>query len=255
MHRGYLKLHRRIFDHKFWTKSRVFSEFEAWLDLLQQARFEETDTTQYVGDRLVTYGRGQLPASRSFLVKRWGWGDGKVRNFLNRLKADRSITSQMVNGITVITICKYDSYNLSLDDSSLSKNQMFDPSKVHNISRLQSSETSCIANSYPTDDHNIKKDKKDKKKECSRATTAVFAPPTLQQVSEYALELNKLEEAQRFIDFYQSKGWMVGRTKMRDWRAALRRWIPRSQSDSKKPRGGARPNITNFDNTTDYEQF
>ena len=255
MHRGYLKLHRRIFDHKFWTKSRVFSEFEAWLDLLQQARFEETDTTQYVGDRLVTYGRGQLPASRTFLARRWGWGQYRVKDYLNRLKADRSITTHVVSGINIVTICKYDGYNSSANDDDLISTRIVPHDKYLSSSELRGCSPVCVPVSTPTPPHNIKKDKKDKKKECSRATTAVFAPPTLQQVSEYALELNKLEEAQRFIDFYQSKGWMVGRTKMRDWRAALRRWIPRSQSDSKMPRGGARPNITNFDNTTDYEQF
>ena len=31
-------------------------------------------------------------------------------------------------------------------------------------------------------------------------------------------------DADRFVDFYESKGWMVGKNKMKDWRAAVRTW-------------------------------
>lgn len=239
----------------FWTKSRVFSEFEAWLDLLQQARFEETDTTEYVGDRPVTYGRGQLPASRSFLAKRWTWGEGKVRYFINCLKAEHSIISEMVNGTNIITICNYDYYNPLPSANELANDQLLSHDNKRQYSNLRGSTSSFCTNCDPADDHNIKKEKKLKKEECSRAKTAVFTPPTLQQVKDYALELGKIEESQRFRDFYQSKGWMIGRSKMRDWKAALRRWVPRSKSTNKEPRGGAKTNITNFTNSTDYEQF
>jgi len=52
-----------------------------------------------------------------------------------------------------------------------------------------------------------------------------FATPTLEDVQEYAAEkqLSHLEP-EEFIDFYESKGWVVGKVPMRDWRAAARRW-------------------------------
>lgn len=51
-----------------------------------------------------------------------------------------------------------------------------------------------------------------------------FTPPTLDQVSEYVEEIKSQVDPQRFIDFYESKGWMVGRNKMKDWKAAVRTW-------------------------------
>lgn len=61
-----------------------------------------------------------------------------------------------------------------------------------------------------------------------------FTPPTLEEVVAYAEE-NKLGlDCERFIDFYTSKGWMVGKTKMKDWKAAARNWARPKESEQKK---------------------
>lgn len=49
-----------------------------------------------------------------------------------------------------------------------------------------------------------------------------FVPPTLAEVSAYVAERNSNVNPQEFIDFYESKGWMVGKNKMKDWKAACR---------------------------------
>jgi DNA-binding Lrp family transcriptional regulator len=49
-------------------------------------------------------------------------------------------------------------------------------------------------------------------------------PPTLEQVQDYCRERGNDVDAQRFIDFYESKGWMVGKNKMKDWKACVRTW-------------------------------
>ena len=49
-----------------------------------------------------------------------------------------------------------------------------------------------------------------------------FTPPTLEEVSAYIAERRSPVDPQGFIDFYESKGWLVGRTPMKDWKAACR---------------------------------
>ena len=49
-----------------------------------------------------------------------------------------------------------------------------------------------------------------------------FNPPTLAEVQAYVLERQSPVDPQGFIDFYESKGWMVGKTPMKDWKAACR---------------------------------
>ena len=52
----------------------------------------------------------------------------------------------------------------------------------------------------------------------------VFKPPTLQDVSVYCQERNNTVNAQQWIDHYTANGWMVGKNKMKDWKAAVRTW-------------------------------
>ena len=60
-----------------------------------------------------------------------------------------------------------------------------------------------------------------------------FTPPTVAEVYAYMTErgLNNKDEAEAYCDFYQSKGWLVGKAKMKDWKAAVRTWISRNKKD------------------------
>ena len=51
-----------------------------------------------------------------------------------------------------------------------------------------------------------------------------FKPPTFDEVQAYCLERKNSVNAQKFIDHYTSNGWMVGKNKMKDWKAAIRTW-------------------------------
>ena len=51
-----------------------------------------------------------------------------------------------------------------------------------------------------------------------------FKKPTLEEVKEYCEERNNGIDAETFINFYESKGWMVGKNKMKDWKACVRTW-------------------------------
>lgn len=63
------------------------------------------------------------------------------------------------------------------------------------------------------------------------AKRSVFVPPTEEEVAEYAKAKGYADfEVERFVDFYASKGWYVGKNKMKDWKAAVRNWW-RGQKD------------------------
>ena len=51
-----------------------------------------------------------------------------------------------------------------------------------------------------------------------------FTPPTVEEVREYCRERSNNVDPQMFVDFYTSKNWMVGKTKMTDWKASVRTW-------------------------------
>lgn len=51
-----------------------------------------------------------------------------------------------------------------------------------------------------------------------------FTPPTLEEVAAYCRERNNDVDPQKWYDFYSAKGWMIGKNKMKDWKAAVRTW-------------------------------
>lgn len=65
-----------------------------------------------------------------------------------------------------------------------------------------------------------------------------FYPPTVDEVKAYCQERGNSVDAERFCDFYGSKGWMVGKSKMKDWKCAVRNWerdAKQKQAEANKP--------------------
>ena len=65
-----------------------------------------------------------------------------------------------------------------------------------------------------------------------------FTPPSVDEVSDYCNQRNNSVDAETFIDFYQAKGWMVGKNKMKDWKACVRTWETNRKQRSKPKKQG-----------------
>lgn len=76
-----------------------------------------------------------------------------------------------------------------------------------------------------------KRDRDREEIEKKRATR--FTPPSLQEVTSYCAERGNHVDAQRFVDYYTSNGWKVGKNQMKDWKAAVRTWERDSKSGAK----------------------
>ena len=59
-----------------------------------------------------------------------------------------------------------------------------------------------------------------------------FSPPTIEEVKDYAKERNGSVDPVRFFEYYTSNGWMVGKNKMKDWKAAFRNWETREKDET-----------------------
>jgi len=58
-------------------------------------------------------------------------------------------------------------------------------------------------------------------------SSSIFKEPEVEEVKAYCTERMNKVDAQTFVDFYASKGWMVGPNKMKDWKACIRTWEKR----------------------------
>ena len=80
-------------------------------------------------------------------------------------------------------------------------------------------------------------------KEEERGSKARFRAPSPEEVAEYAsayasskgVDLASTDfDPERFVDFYAQKGWVVGKTKMKDWKASVRNWVRSSKPKERK---------------------
>ena len=71
-----------------------------------------------------------------------------------------------------------------------------------------------------------------------------FKPPEAEEVKAYVLSRGSAVDPQRFVDYYAARGWMIGRAKMKDWRAAVRTW--ERSGDARGRPGAALPSDAEY---------
>ena len=71
----------------------------------------------------------------------------------------------------------------------------------------------------------------------------VFKPPTIEEVRAYCLERGNSVDAERWHNHYRANGWMVGRTKMVDWKAAVRTWERNGYDRDRRPAARSDPEL------------
>jgi hypothetical protein len=72
-----------------------------------------------------------------------------------------------------------------------------------------------------------------------------FQPPAPQDVEEYAKTINFTVDGEAFCSFYEARGWMMGKAKMKSWKAAVRTWKQRRMPEQKKA-GRLPDNLSNL---------
>lgn len=222
---GYIKLHRQIQDCWIWESGK-FDKRSAWIDLLMLANHR--DKKFMFDGKPVVITRGQFMTSIRKLSARWEWSTSTVSEFLKTLERDNMIKKESDNRRTLLTIVNYEVY------------QGVPDSKRTLIDTPTNTLTDTQTNTPTETTKEIKNKEYIKEKDIPNGISKkkVFTPPTVEEVRAYCQERGNNIEPQRFVDFYESKGWMVGKNKMKDWKAAVRNWENRDKPapQESKPR-------------------
>lgn len=202
---GWIKTHRSIRNSWMWSVKEPFDKRSAWLDMLMSAFY--ADGEQSFKGVKIAVKRGQFPTSVRILSGRWMWSVAKVNRYIDRLKAEQMINTERIDGGTLVTIVNYAFYQ---DDRNSSDTPSGTPTETaaEHIKRNKE-----IENKKEKDSTNVESKKK-----------RYIIPPPVEDVAAYCAERNNGIDAQAFLDFYQSRGWMTGNTKIKDWQAAVRTW-------------------------------
>lgn len=197
---GFIKVDRKITEHWLW-QDKPFAKGQAWIDLLLLATWKENKEL-YRG-QLVQRQPGEIACSIKWLAERWGWNRKTVAAFLDLLEADNMLEQKRTTQGTTLTVENWALYQSQGQQNGQRTGQQ-------NGQR------------WDNDGTHHKKVKEEEKK------VKNIIPPPRELVSAYAEERSALGkprvDPEAFCDFYDSKGWMVGKTKMKDWQAAWRNW-------------------------------
>lgn len=107
---GFIPIRRSLFNHFLYKEDRVFSRFEAWLDLIQMATFQDENTRMIKG-KVIICQKGQLVASVRFLEQRWKWSRHKVCDYLELLRSQDMLSVDNENGVSRITLINFKKHN------------------------------------------------------------------------------------------------------------------------------------------------
>jgi DNA-binding transcriptional MerR regulator len=187
---GWIKIHRKFLDWEWFNKSEAVHLF---MYLVLKANHKDG---QWQG---IDIKKGQFVTSFGKISADTGISLQTIRTLLKKLEKSNEINIQTTNKYSVITICKYECYQ---KETETTNEQL--------TNKQQSTNNQLTTN---------KNDKNEKK----------FIIPTFNDVLEYCMQNNLDVDGVKFINFYESKGWMVGKNKMKDWKAAIRTWVKPKQ--------------------------
>lgn len=220
--KGYIKIHRKFRDWEWYSEPVVKDVF---LHLLITASWEDS---RYKGHEIKA---GQTIITVSGLASELGVSTRQVRTAIEKLESTGEITRKTTNRFTVVTVENWSLYQADYDDDG------------KQMTNKRQTDDKQMTNGWQTDDKRTlyKEYKKTRIQENNNsARTRVshgdgvskFTKPTLQEVKAYCIERGNDVDPERFVDFYEAKGWMVGKNKMKDWRAAVRNWERNGASKS-----------------------
>ena len=201
---GWIKLYRSMTSCK--TASRGLNFFGAMAWLVVKANYEES---WYNGDKI---GRGQLFVGLSYLSKEWKVGKQIVRTILAHLESDGFLTLKPTRKGTVVTICNYDSYQSYQDD---------DQHNDQHTPNTQPTHDQHTPNTFQEFKEDQEVQEVHQKENIKRKN---FQKPSIEEVKVYCEGRKNGIDPEAFWNFYESKGWKVGQTPMKNWRSAVVTW-------------------------------
>lgn len=211
MNNGFILLYRQITEWEWYQNPNTFRLF---LHCLLMANFTDG---RFEG---MEVKRGQFVTSLPNLAKQTKLSVQQVRTALDHLKLTGEITDYSTSKYRVITVVKYNDYQ---QDNRQNNSQATDNQQADN------SQATGEQQQY-------KKNNKEKREKGNNHS--LFIKPTVDDIEAYCDEKGIYGfNAQKFIDYYESNGWMVGRNKMKDWKATIRTWIHNEhERQNAKPR-------------------
>jgi len=202
---GWISLYRKFIKWEWYKNHNVKCLF---IHFLLRANHEEGT---YQGQVIK---RGQLITGLHQLELETGLTTQQIRTAISKLISTNEITSKSTNKNRLITILKYDDYQTTnkQNNKQLTSNQ-------------QATNKQLTTNNNVNKKNNVNNSNK----------TLRFTKPTIDEIDKYCKERKNNIDANNFFNYYESKGWKVGSSSMKNWKAAIRTWENRNKLNTTIP--------------------
>jgi hypothetical protein len=208
MSNGFIPVRRSLFDHFLFTEHRVFSRFEAWMDLIQMASFTDENKVMING-KLIKRNRGEVVASLRFLMKRWNWSMSRVCDYIELLRIQQMVVATKENGVTKILLVNFDKHN-SVEEKNSKKDRKGYSKTLDSIGFDRNEETAIdtakeTAGRQPGDSEDTNIIKVNKENNSNNEDDGARAPVYTEEeenlfsafktwITKYAPKVNKMKE-------------------------------------------------------------
>lgn len=108
--KGWIKLHRKIYDNWLWKNDKPFDKRAAWIDILLMVNHKKNKIL--FDNELIEVAPGERITSERKLSERWGWSRTKVRNFLKLLQDDDMLKVNKTTKKTTLKVVNYNKYQV-----------------------------------------------------------------------------------------------------------------------------------------------
>jgi hypothetical protein len=155
-----------------------------------------------------------------------GMTDGWFFNTEANIERDTTLTSYQQRKV-LKTLKKYEI--IETKRKGIPAKQYFKINEANLLNILSCEETEGLVVNKLNDLSETKLTTINKNKEI-KINNKFFKKPSINDVELYCIERDNKIDAISFVNFYESKGWMVGKNKMKDWRACIRTWEMRAKN-------------------------
>ncbi len=200
----------------------------AWYGLIQMAEPKDKKIVRY--GSMIEAKRGSVYTSISELAQKWNVSRWWVRRFLEMLEADGMIDRQQTDTrLTTIIVRNYAKYQDKPNNRPTPERQVIEQETDRSLSTRPTAEASFFLTNNTEGIDGTEGIEGEKKRR-------TFVPPTITDIVTYANQNGLKVDADRFWNYYESNGWMVGKNKMRSWQATLRNWSAKESGTAAKPK-------------------
>lgn len=199
MGNGWIKIHREVEGHWVFKDANAM---QLWVWLLLKANYKPLKAR--LDGQVVTIGVGEVLTSLEQMAMVCCSSVQRVRTLIKHFESDGMITRKSTRKATHLSICNYASYQ-ELQHGNQQQSNSRATAEQQDVKNVRS-----------------KEDKKEEKR-------GRFTPPSLDEVKSYFASVGQPEpNAERMWSFYDSKDWMVGKNKMKNWHSACHQFYSKT---------------------------